>query len=365
MHIVFRCDASLQIGTGHVMRCLTLANALKQKGHHCTFMCKAHAGNFIEKIKKNGHQAYTLAVAIDGDKQTGDSAYRLDHSHWLGSSQALDATQCKQLLSHHTIDWLIVDHYSLDYEWESMLRAYAKRIMVIDDLADRKHDCDLLLDQNVGRTKQEYSKLVPEKCNLLIGTNFCLLREQFDVANQEILDKSIINLVNDIEHQIVTIFIYFGGSDPKGLTLDFLTSCVSGFDHKYKYHFEVVVGSGNKHLLAIQQLCESNKYNLSIDVENIASIILKCDIAIVACGFICYELASLKTPAIYIATSTIQLKVSKTLESIGIGISIDYQKYREYNYNELIDKSLNTERLAFDGFRTDGTQNVIKQIEGF
>lgn len=362
MNIVFRCDASLQIGTGHVMRCLTLANALNQKGHKCTFICKAHAGHLIEKIRQSGHQAYALAVDIASDKQIDESTYRLDHSHWLGSSQAIDATQCQQLLSHHTVDWLIVDHYALDYEWESRLRAYAKRIMVIDDLADRAHECDLLLDQNVGRTKEEYSELVSEKCHLLIGTNFCLLREQFDVANHEILDKSITNSMNKIEDENVTIFIYFGGSDPKGLTLNFLSSCVSGFDHKYQ--FEVVVGSGNKDLLAIQQLCRLNQYNLSIDVENIASIILRCDVAIVACGFICYELASLKTPAIYIATSAIQLKVSKTLESIGIGISIDYQKYRKYDYNELINKALNTEFIAFESFRADGTQNVIRKIEG-
>lgn len=360
MNIAFRCDASIEIGTGHVMRCLTLANALRLNGHHCTFICKNNQGNLIEKIKQDGHTAYTLAVNKDYDS----SKDKLVHSSWLGSSQDDDAIQCQQLLHNKTVDWLIVDHYALDSEWENKLRCFAKKIMVIDDLADRQHDCDLLLDQNVGRVKEEYSKLVPKKCKLLTGTYFSLLRKQFDLASQEVSNKSIINFKNDIEDEIVTIFIYFGGSDPKGLTLNFLSLCIGGFDHKYKYQLEIVVGSNNQDLLAIEKLCKLRQYNLYIDVENIASVIIKCNIAIVACGFICYELASLKVPAIYIATSDIQHKVANTLENMGIGVSIDYKKPMEHDYNLLIEKILNADVIAFDGFTTDGTQQVIKQIEG-
>ncbi len=110
MQVAFRTDASIEIGTGHVMRCLTLANALVAKGAKCTFICREHAGNLIEHIQSKGHDVYVVPIGqwVDSD---------LGHSAWLGSTQTQDAKECAPLLARLKPDWLVVDHYALDARW--------------------------------------------------------------------------------------------------------------------------------------------------------------------------------------------------------------------------------------------------------
>lgn len=143
LKIAFRVDASHQIGTGHVMRCLTLADELQSHDANCDFYCRAHEGNLIDLITKRGHAASSLPVPTEPIPQ---SSLKLAHSSWLGSDQHTDAEQTRDLIDQEGVDWLVVDHYALDHRWEETMQHYSKRIMVIDDLADRRHDCDLLLD---------------------------------------------------------------------------------------------------------------------------------------------------------------------------------------------------------------------------
>src|SRR5690606_13743749 len=151
---------------GHVMRCLTLANALKAIGAECQFICREHPGNLIEHIRSNGHITHALpahpepvgasllAIKTARDEQAPA------HSHWLGATQEQDASECTPILSELQPAWLIVDHYALDSRWEVALKPSYGKLMVIDDLADRTHECDLLLDQNLGRVATDYSGLV-------------------------------------------------------------------------------------------------------------------------------------------------------------------------------------------------------------
>ena len=323
MNIVLRCDASLQIGTGHVMRCLTLANALTKKGHHCTFICKSHAGNLIEKIKQNGHQAYTLAVAIDSDKQTGESAYRLDHSHWLGSSQALDATQCQQLLSHHTVDWLIVDHYALDYEWESRLRAYAKRILVIDDLADRAHDCDLLLDQNLGMQDTDYVRLVPSHCELLTGTKYALLRPEFSEWRDYSLHR------RQIEPQLKTLLINLGGVDKDNVTTQILKALVERA-LPADCTIQVVMGATAPHIDYVRSVASELPWQteIIINADNMADLMANADLAIGASGSTTWERCCLGLPSIQLVTADNQAKIVNHLKAQNIVFVIHQDSIR-------------------------------------
>jgi len=166
MHIVFRTDASVQIGTGHVMRCLTLADALRDTGAKCIFICRLHKGNLVDLIHQRGHTSMTLATRT---APSADAQDTLPHEVWLGSDWASDAAETAQCLGLLCVDWLIVDHYALDERWETILRPYCKRLMVIDDLADRTHDCDLLLDQNLGRTLEDYQPHLPHTTTALIS----------------------------------------------------------------------------------------------------------------------------------------------------------------------------------------------------
>ena len=148
MKVVFRADASLAMGTGHVMRCLALAQALKDNKVNVEFICRKHKGSLIDKIRSNRLNVHELEVLEEADD-------KLAHSHWLGATQQQDADDCIEILKSEKIDWLIVDHYALDEQWQKKLKPYYEKLMVIDDLADRKHQCDILLDQNFGRSLQD------------------------------------------------------------------------------------------------------------------------------------------------------------------------------------------------------------------
>ena len=174
MNIIFRVDASLKMGTGHVMRCLTLAQVLKENSANVEFICRKHEGNLIDKIHSSGFNVHELEMLEE--IEVGN---KLAHSHWLGATQKQDADDCIGILKAEKSDWLIVDHYALDEQWQKRLKPYYEKLIVIDDLADRKHWCNILLDQTFGRQQEDYSALTPEGCELLLGSQYALLRPEF------------------------------------------------------------------------------------------------------------------------------------------------------------------------------------------
>ena len=144
MLFAFRTDASSTIGAGHVMRCLILARALSEKGAECQFICREHEGHLIDLVRSSGFPVHILPLY----KQISANDAATPHAKWLGADWTVDARETLDAIIDKNVDWLVVDHYALASGWESILRKVAKRIMVIDDLADRPHDCDFLLDQN-------------------------------------------------------------------------------------------------------------------------------------------------------------------------------------------------------------------------
>ena len=149
MNIIFRSDASSKIGAGHVIRCLTLAKYLRNLGHNCKFICRVHKNNLIEKIRKEKFKVIPLQNTRNNQLTIHQTNSYLGYIDWLETSQMYDAKQTIKVLSKEKVDWIIVDHYSLDQNWETLLKAHTKKLMVIDDLVNRKHNCDLLLNQNL------------------------------------------------------------------------------------------------------------------------------------------------------------------------------------------------------------------------
>ena len=186
MNIAFRVDASGQIGTGHFMRCLTLAENLHFKGVVIRFVSRHLPEYLREMLFEKGYELILLNGAFS-DSIKDD----LPHSHWLECSQQRDAQDSAQALSDRTWDWLIVDHYALDTRWESVMRQGVKKILVIDDIADRQHDCELLLDQNFYTDMHaRYTGKVPAQCKLLIGPRYALLREEFRLLRQQLKPRT-------------------------------------------------------------------------------------------------------------------------------------------------------------------------------
>ena len=257
MKIAFRTDASLQMGRGHVLRCLTLADGLKARGAQCHFISREHPGHLLDTIRQRGFKVFSLA----GNKQQAIAATNSianeiptprqepSHAAWLGSSWQLDASDTTAILSDLQPDWLVVDHYALDQRWEKALAPHYKKLMVIDDLADRTHQADLLLDQNLGRQPQDYQALVPASCLVLTGPRYALLRPEFAVLR----DASLKRRATAQGKQIKQLLITMGGVDlpnATGQVLEALKTCLLPTDCR----ITVVMGAAAPALEQVRSL---------------------------------------------------------------------------------------------------------------
>ncbi|MFX9420145.1 UDP-2,4-diacetamido-2,4,6-trideoxy-beta-L-altropyranose hydrolase, partial [Acinetobacter baumannii] len=154
MKFCFRADASLYIGSGHVIRCLTIADALAQHGHESYFICRPHQGNLIEFVKQRGYMVHALSEPL-----FNMSLEFSEYQRWLGVTEQQDAQETLAVLIEYPVDWMIVDHYGLSAIWQQIIRPEVSRIVAIDDLANRKHDADIILDCGLANTPSDYAKL--------------------------------------------------------------------------------------------------------------------------------------------------------------------------------------------------------------
>ena len=174
MNIVIRTDASIKMGSGHVMRCLTLAESLREQGASVMFVSRKHDGNLNQIISEKGFQVKVLNQPLPSKKRTAEG--KDIYMDWLGVSEKQDAEDTISVIGNNKPNWLIIDHYSLGEKWEKELRPIVENIFVIDDIANRQHDCDILLDQNwFENMDNRYDGLVAAKCTKLLGPKYALL----------------------------------------------------------------------------------------------------------------------------------------------------------------------------------------------
>jgi UDP-2,4-diacetamido-2,4,6-trideoxy-beta-L-altropyranose hydrolase len=313
MSVFFRVDASLQIGTGHVMRCLTLADALSSRGAECGFICRAHPGNLIEFIRKKGYHVHSLPSAPVGGASmlaaTNESL--LAHATWVGVSQREDALECAVVLSEQPADCLILDHYGLDACWETELKPYYRKLLVIDDLADRPHQCDLLLDQTFARNPADYQTLVPADCTLLCGSQYALLRPEFASLRDCSLQRRK-------GQPLGKLLITMGGVDKDNATGEVLRVL-----HSSKLpadcHITVVMGPTAPWLAEVRQLAEEMPWTTTVrvGVDDMAQLMADSDLAIGAAGSTSWERCCLGLPTIMLLLAENQTKVAQELELAG------------------------------------------------
>ena len=315
MNVVFRVDASIQMGTGHVMRCLTLADALKRKGAKCCFICREHPGNLIATIKKQSHEVYSLPLDEPYQNDKKDSLdNKLDHANWLGTTQEVDADLSIPILRLLKPDWMIIDHYAIDRHWEKKLRPYSNHIMVIDDLADRYHDCDLLLDQTLGRCSDDYLPLVPKACKILIGSNFSMLRPEFYEWRLKSLERRKGN-------EFKSLLINLGGVDKDNAVtqiLKALSKCTLSDD----LTITVVMGTTSPYIEQVYEQARRIPWltKVNIGVNNMAELMAESDLSIGAAGSTSWERCCLGLPSIVICLAENQKKVIENLEQSGAAI---------------------------------------------
>lgn len=317
MRIVFRTDASVQIGTGHVMRCLTLADVLREHGAQCAFICRPHVGHLLDLIRQRDHLALALP-ALDQDIQS--DATSTSHAAWLGTDWRTDANETRKALTdalgEAIVDWLVVDHYALDERWEQALRTNCQRLMVIDDLADRPHDCDLLLDQNLGRNVQDYGGLLKQYTSALIGPTYALLRPEFAQFRFQ-------SLARRVKPSLKHLLISMGGVDKDNVTgqvLEALKTCPMPTD----LHITVVMGPHSPCLAQVQLHSAQMPWSteVRVGVNNMAQLMAGSDLAIGAAGSTSWERCCLGVPSLVFVLAANQSAGADALQKAGVAIAL-------------------------------------------
>lgn len=288
MQVVFRADATTQIGAGHIARCSVLAKALEAAGAEVVFVTPAESQPVLHLFVP---EVRVLQIAGSIDEST-------------------DAQQVQEVLQQNGVqpDWLIVDHYALGEGWERAMRPYTRNIMVIDDLA-RIHDCDIVLDQNyVANFERRYAGCVPAHCTMLLGPSYALLRPAF-AEYRRALQRSYARVQRG--------FICFGGSDPQdmtGRTVEALAQSALA-----DCAVDIVVGPSYPHLAALQKQLEGfQRWQLHHGISDPERLMAQADIAIGAGGTMNWERCALGLPSLVISTADNQVAGCWQLAKQGI-----------------------------------------------
>ncbi len=358
MKVIIRTDSSAEIGTGHVMRCLTLAAELRRLEAEVTFICRDLPGNVCAAVESHGFEVHRLSFE---DNDARDSLK--GHARWLTTTQEEDARQTGGMIERRggRPDWLIVDHYALGRVWEQSFRGRLAQIMVIDDLADRDHDCDVLLDQNLyANYEQRYDGLVPPGCIVLAGPQFAMLREEFTRARAGLRSRDGV---------VRRVFVFFGGSDLTGETEKAIAAARQL--NRPDIHFDIVIGTANERCEQIRDLCErSDNLAFHKNIACMAELMSQADLSLGAGGTTTWERCCLGLPSLTVAVADNQVEVAKLSESIGFGryLGRDRQVTIEQMLTELQylithpTLSAKMSRVAMSLVDGRGTGRVVKRL---
>lgn len=307
--ILIRADASVWIGTGHVMRCRTLANKLRSLGMEVIFICRQMPGDCCELLESNGYVVHRLEWT-DRVFEYSDQEKRLQHLSWLGVPEGQEIEEVKTVLAKEgKVDWIIVDHYALDKKWEQTVRPFTNKIMVLDDIADRSHDSDLLLDQNLmENARDRYLDRISPDCKLLTGCDYALLQETYSKLSERIPSR---------EGEIKRILVYFGGADQTnltGLTLDAFLKI-----NRSDIRMDIVISSSSPFEGEIK--AKASKYNNIFVFQNLPSLalLISCaDLAVGAGGASNWERCCLGLPSLIITLADNQIPIASELHKKGL-----------------------------------------------
>ncbi|MBE0351603.1 UDP-2,4-diacetamido-2,4,6-trideoxy-beta-L-altropyranose hydrolase [Pseudoalteromonas lipolytica] len=298
MKIIARLDANSTIGAGHLIRVLTLLNQLvKQSDYYPSdvlIISYSLSDSFKNLITHHGFRYHMINQV----------------NNW---SMDYDAQTTAELIGDDSIaDLVIVDHYELDKRWEQKLTTYCHQLIVIDDLANREHHCNTLIDQTLGRKKDDYSDLVPPYCKLLLGATYIILRPEFQPLR--------ITAKQTRSNNIKNILIAFGATDPQDNSSK-VVAWLAQFlktNPQINFHCTIMITSASPHLNNIKQICKMSPWlSYTIDEKNVAELLLKTDLAIGASGSASWERCCLGIPTIAFQTADNQKMVLAELDKAG------------------------------------------------
>lgn len=319
MNVVIRADAATHIGTGHVMRCLTLARGLQQRGAKVLFVCKDHPGHLANYIEAQGY-----LVALTRPAEVGKNQYL--HSSWLAGDEQDDVAQTIFASRQNfgaQIDVVIVDHYGIARPWEAQMGCVAQKVVVIDDLADRQHECDLLVDQTFGRVADDYRPWVNHTCTLLVGARYIILRDEFLRYSVE----SIIEKRSKVDCDSLNVLVMMGGTDPDNFTLKAIQAVES---NHHVQRIDIVLSAFAQHIQDLQALYSDNgRIQLHVSPANVAELLICSDVAIGAGGGSSWERCRMGLPTILSVNATNQAHIVEQLTNQGICSRIEPDSFSD------------------------------------
>ena len=309
MRVAFRADSNEVVGAGHVMRDIALAQELAARGAEVGFVCRHIVHAHLEILRRNGFAVALLSAADAGSIVAGDQ------SSWLGVPWQRDAEETLAAVdAAGGVDWLIADHYSLDAAWHSRMRTAGCRIGVIDDLANREYDCDLLVDQGIGAdTIARYGGRVPPAALVLCGSRFALLRGEF---------REALKLRRARDGQVRRVLVSYGGIDRSGETLKAL-SVLAGLESPPAV--DVVIGAANPHRDEIELRAAALPFvRLHVDTPHMAELVSQADLAFGSAGGSALERCCLGLPSIVTIAAANQEEGAQALRAKGAALVLGH-----------------------------------------
>lgn len=314
--VLFRVDAGLAIGSGHVMRSLALAEALRRQGARVVWIMRPQPSDLRQLIKSKAFEVRPLPSAAPADSAEAD---RGEYERWLGAPWEVDALQTLQALSLSDTrpDLLIVDHYGIDARWERSVRPHVERLVVIDDLVNRSHDCDILVAPTAGLSPSLYRRLVPRHCRIFAGVSYALIASEFAERRSESITR------RQARRGVVRrILVCFGGVDRTDLT----SACIRALrQSRFDGRLDVVLGAEAPHKETVAGLL--NAYfpscRLHIAPASMASLMVEADLSIGAAGVMAWERCAMGLPAIVMCAAANQEEVASALAGHGAAVVVE------------------------------------------
>jgi UDP-2,4-diacetamido-2,4,6-trideoxy-beta-L-altropyranose hydrolase len=301
--VIIRVDADFLIGGGHAMRCLTLANALAEAGAEVTFVSAAMPDALARRIAEAGFALERISPSPEMQRE----ASKWEEPPLSAEAQLADAEATGAAAGQ--ADWVVVDHYLLDVRWHLSARGFADRILVIDDLANRTCDCDLLLDQTFGRSTDDYRDRVPGGARILAGATYALLRPEFTGERAAALDRRAAG------GPVRRIFVSMGTGDPAGITARIVEQALAV---ARDCAIDVVIGAQATSADLVRELAARHAdVSIHANSERMAELMRDADIAVGGAGTTSWERCCLALPTITLVLAENQRLAADNLQRAG------------------------------------------------
>jgi len=299
MRVVCRADASYFLGIGHVMRLLTLASALRKLGGDALFVTRNHPGHLAHVIKDRGFDCQLLEVNQDTI---------------LGADMVGDAEATQAAANEFETDWVFVDHYGTDENWEAR---QTHPVLALEDLFTRRHTCDILVNQNLGAKTESYATLVSASTTCLMGPDYALLRPEFGNLRPQALARRR-------QRNVREVLISMGGTDQPNAT-GWVLEVLAKIGIPQDLHLTIVMGPTAPHLVEIQAQAAAMPCPATVVAgsNQMGQLMMDADIAVGASGSTSWERCTLGLPTIMVVLAENQRDIGLALHQAGAARTLD------------------------------------------